>query len=162
MSRKKQASLAPSTQPGTAHTNILIGPSSQHIFTQSHQHPTTAEARKDSPKSLTFQTPFALLLARRCPSFFSSVGEDDMPEIAESTLLSGSDAIMFSCYCSSFDTYGFFGCLVRCFADALRALASREQSCSLSYKLEVGFALDYVPWSTCSELCSSTYINTSR
>ena len=37
-------------------------------------------------------TPAALELALRCPIFFSSGGEDDKPEMAESTLVRG-DAV---------------------------------------------------------------------
>ena len=43
-------------------------------------------------------TPAALELARRCPIFFSSVGELDKPEMAESTLVSSavSDAMVMT------------------------------------------------------------------
>lgn len=41
----------------------------------------------DLPKSATLNTPEALELVLRWPIFFSAVGEDDKPEMAESTLL---------------------------------------------------------------------------
>ena len=44
-----------------------------------------------SPKSLILYTPAALELALLCP-FFSSVGDDDKPETAESTLVKSDGA----------------------------------------------------------------------
>lgn len=48
----------------------------------------------DSPKSLMLNTPAALELALRCPlTGVLSGGDDDKPEIAESTFSSGAGAV---------------------------------------------------------------------